>query len=569
MNHDILPTINNIPEPVVEPPKKVKEKKEKKPREPFDPHSNIITDIFYCVYVGIFELLASFIQIIVMGVNGIVYCYKALFPSLANPKVDDPTAKKDAFSKESFDDNDKVLKPKKKSFFEMDLNEMSREIKIALGIYQKELERLEETRRKLQIELASPDAAKATTPKVYLFKVKDQNGKFINGKFTGFSKMDVNSFLLNEGYEVYSIENNKWIDFIFGESAMLPSRWKNKDLIFWLTQLSTYIKSGIPLTDSIKILMNQMGSKSKKQTMQAVAYELTLGNSFSNALEKQSGVFPPLLINMLKAAEATGDLEATLDDMASYYTEIDSTNKQMVSALTYPIIVSIFAIGVVVFIILYVVPQFTKIYESNGMTLTGLTKFIIDLSNFLTKNYSVMLLGIIAVVGTFIYCYKKIKAFRRTVQVILMKTPVIKDIIIYNEITVFTKTFASLLKNNVFITESIDILSKITNNEIYKEIMATTIDNIARGDKISTAFKDHWAVPSVAYYMIVTGESTGELAQMLDKVSQYYQEQHRAIVSNLKALIEPILIAGLAIVVGGIILAVIVPMFDMYGELAG
>ena len=504
-----------------------------------------------------------------MGVNGIIYCYKALFPSLANPKVDDPTAKKDAFSKESFDDNDKVLKPKKKSFFEMDLNEMSREIKIALGIYQKELERLEETRRKLQIELASPDAAKATTPKVYLFKVKDQNGKFINGKFTGFSKMDVNSFLLNEGYEVYSIENNKWIDFIFGESAMLPSRWKNKDLIFWLTQLSTYIKSGIPLTDSIKILMNQMGSKSKKQTMQAIAYELTLGNSFSNALEKQSGVFPPLLINMLKAAEATGDLEATLDDMASYYTEIDSTNKQMVSALTYPIIVSIFAIGVVVFIILYVVPQFTKIYESNGMKLTGLTKFIIDLSNFLTKNYSVMLLGIIAVVGTFIYCYKKIKAFRRTVQVILMKTPVIKDIIIYNEITVFTKTFASLLKNNVFITESIDILSKITNNEIYKEIMATTIDNIARGDKISTAFKDHWAVPSVAYYMIVTGESTGELAQMLDKVSQYYQEQHRAIVSNLKALIEPILIAGLAIVVGGIILAVIVPMFDMYGELAG
>ena len=343
----------------------------------------------------------------------------------------------------------------------------------------------------------------------------------------------------------------------------------NKDLIFWLTQLSTYIKSGIPLTDSIKILMNQMGSKSKKQTMQAIAYELTLGNSFSNALEKQSGVFPPLLINMLKAAEATGDLEATLDDMASYYTEIDSTNKQMVSALTYPIIVSIFAIGVVVFIILYVVPQFTKIYENNGMTLNGLTKFIIDLSNFLTKNYSVMLLGIIVVVGTFIYCYKKIKAFRRTVQVILMKIPVIKDIIIYNEITVFTKTFASLLKNNVFITESIDILSKITNNEIYKEIMATTIDNIARGDKISTAFKDHWAVPSVAYYMIVTGESTGELAQMLDKVSQYYQEQHRAIVSNLKALIEPILIAGLAIVVGGIILAVIVPMFDMYGELAG
>ena len=152
-------------------------------------------------------------------------------------------------------------------------------------------------------------------------------------------------------------------------------------------------------------------------------------------------------------------------------------------------------------------------------------------------------------------------------QIFLMHVPLIKDIIIYNELTIFSKTFASLLRNNVFITDSMDILSKITNNEIYKAILYKTINNIVKGEKISEAFKDHWAVPDVAYYMIVTGESTGDLAEMMQKVSDYYQLLHKNLINNLKAFIEPIMIAFLAVVVGGIIIAVIVPMFDMYSQI--
>lgn len=152
-------------------------------------------------------------------------------------------------------------------------------------------------------------------------------------------------------------------------------------------------------------------------------------------------------------------------------------------------------------------------------------------------------------------------------QVFLMHLPVIKDVIIYNEMTIFTKTFASLLRNNVFITDSMDILSKITNNEIYKAILYKTINNIVKGEKISEAFKDHWAVPDVAYYMIVTGESTGDLATMMQKVSEYYQLLHKNIINNLKAFIEPVMIAFLAVVVGLIIIAVIVPMFGMYEQI--
>ena len=448
-------------------------------------------------------------------------------------------------------------------------SKLAKEIKVVndkLGITQKKITRLEKDRRKLQLELQG-DVKENKTPKTYIYKVKDKKGRFITGKFSALSKSEVNSFLLNEGYEVYKIENNKTIDFVYGESSFISTKWKTKDLIFWLTQLSTYIKSGITLMEAMKILTNQMGSKSKKTTMQAICYELTMGNPFSVALEKQGNAFPPLLINMLRAAEATGDLEATLDDMANYYEEIDATRKQMVNALTYPCLVMVFAIGVIIFIILYVVPQFEGIYESNNMEINGVTKTVLNTSKFLQSYIIYVLLGVVCAIAAFILCYKKIKSFRKSVQVFFMHVPVIKNVLIYNEVAVFTKTFASLLKNNVYITESIGILSRITNNEIYKEIMYKTIDNIARGDKISTAFKDNWAVPEVAYYMIVTGESTGELAEMLDTVSHYFQEQHRSIVNNLKTFIEPITIMLLAVIVGIIIISILLPMFGIYDQM--
>ena len=311
--------------------------------------------------------------------------------------------------------------------------------------------------------------------------------------------------------------------------------------------------------------MNKKGQY--KRAFQSISYELTMGESFSKALEKQGSMFPPLLINMIKAAEATGELEETLDDMANYYEEIDKTRKQMISALTYPSVIMIFSLAVITFIMIYVIPEFVGIYEDNNAEIAGVTKAVIDISNFLQNNFVNILLVLTLTVITLVMCYKKVKAFRKNIQVFAMKLPVIGNILKYNEMTIFAKTFSSLLRNNVFITESIDILSKITNNEVYKEIMYNTIDNVVKGEKISTAFKDHWAIPDVAYYMIVTGESTGKLAEMMSKVSAYYQEMHRSLVNSLKSFIEPIMISGLAIVVGIILLAVIVPMFDMMNTL--
>ena len=430
--------------------------------------------------------------------------------------------------------------------------------------------KMEELKSSLLKDLQAEGAVRSKQANVYRFKAKDPLGKIINGTISGLSKLDVNAFLINEGYDVYSIETSKYINFMYGESSFIGASMSVKDLIFWLTQLSTYLKAGLTLSKAVKILSDQMGKKDKNKhrSFQALSYELTLGESFSKALEKQGRMFPPLLINMIRAAEATGTLEETLEDMANYYTEMDKTRKQMISAMTYPSIITVFALAVVTFILVWVIPEFTTLYSQTDAELNGLTAAIINISAWLQENIIILLVLIAVAVIILIFSFKSIKAFRTSVQKILMKIPVVGKIIIYNEMTIFAKTFASLLKNNVFITDSMDILSRITRNEIYKGIMFNTINNIAKGDKISTAFKDHWAVPDVAYYMIVTGESTGELAEMMARVSDYYQEMHRSVVGNLKSFIEPIMISGLALVVGAILLAVVIPMFGMYDNIS-
>jgi type IV pilus assembly protein PilC len=191
---------------------------------------------------------------------------------------------------------------------------------------------------------------------------------------------------------------------------------------------------------------------------------------------------------------------------------------------------------------------------------------ILGLSNFIKENWIWLLIGIAAFVFTFYEFYTKLPKFREKVQVFLMHLPVFKDIIIYNEIANFTKTFASLLNHGVFITDSMEILSKLTSNEVYKRIINHTMENLGKGDSISSAFKGEWAIPVVAYEMIVTGETTGQLGQMMEKVASHFQMLHKNVIDQMKSLVEPILICFLAVVVGIILLSIIQPMFSIYDQ---
>lgn len=412
-------------------------------------------------------------------------------------------------------------------------------------------------------------ADKKTTVKLkrFKYKVKDQTGNTIESYFDAENKVDVESFLINKGLTIISIDEDKLSTKLGLANMSSSTKMKSKDLNFFLTQLSTYVKAGIPLLDSMEILSRQAKKKNTQMLYRKIVFDLNRGLSFSKCLEKQGKVFPKMLINMLKTSEMTGDLTGVLDDMAAYYKRQDSNRKQIINAMTYPSVLMVFAVAVLTFVITYVVPSFTSMYESTGSNLPGITVAIINISDFITGNWY-YIIGVIALVVIIFYLlYHSSNKFKYGVQYLIMHIPVVKDIVKYNQLVTFTSTFSTLIKHDVFITDSMDILSKITENEIYKKMINDAIVNLSKGNGVSVAFKGQWAFPETAYEMLVTGEKTGKLGEMMEHVAAYYQEEQTNIVSRLKSLIEPIMIVLLAVIVGVILLAVVVPMFDIYSTI--
>ena len=398
----------------------------------------------------------------------------------------------------------------------------------------------------------------------FKYTIKDQNGVLSTGYFDAYSKIDVHSFLLGQGYEVVNIEEDK-LSTRLGIAGMAPrKKMRAKELSFFLTQLSTYIKSGIPLVESVSILSRQTKKKKDKYLYQRLVFELSKGSNFSDALIMQGNVFPRLVINMVKTSELTGDLTSILDDLANYYKDQNATRKQIISAMTYPSVVFVFAIAIISFIFIYVVPQFVSIFEQAGSQLPLITRIIINISSYMQTNYILIIVLTLAIIFAVVALYKSLASFRRACQIILMHIPVVKNIIMYNEVIMFTSTFASLVNHDVFITDSMEILKTISNNEIYKSLIAKSIDNLALGEGVSKAFQGHWAFPTTAYEMLVTGEKTGRLGPMMQTVADYYQEEQKALVTQLKSLIEPLMIVFLAVIVGITLLSIVIPMFSMY-----
>lgn len=398
----------------------------------------------------------------------------------------------------------------------------------------------------------------------FRYVATDLKGKKIKGTFDAYNIDQAKKFLTDEGLNVLTINlRTKYdIDLMIGNPLSVA------ELAFALTQLSTYIKAGITLIDSVRILAKQAEKQEKKKIYQLIIYDLLSGDSFSNALAKQPRVFPKLLVNMVKSAELTGDLPNILDDMANYYESIDKSRKEVKSAMTYPTVVAILAVIVVTFVFIWVVPQYQSMFDSFHQDLPGITKLTIAISNFINKNLMDILIIIILILALHLYLFKNVRSYKFAMQSFYLKIPVIKNLIMYKEVSMFARTFASLINHGVYISASMDVLLKVSENEVYRNIIKKTVDNLNAGGKISETFKDNPVIPVVAYEMIVTGESTGNLGEMLEKVSDYYDGLNKNSAQALKSLIEPALIVFLAAIVGVIILSVILPMFSMYNNLS-
>ena len=234
--------------------------------------------------------------------------------------------------------------------------------------------------------------------KRYSYKVKDNTGKTVSDYFDAESEVEVQSFLSSQGYNVVEIKEDKLSGSLGLVLVSTRKKMRLKDLVFFLTQLSTLIKAGIPLVESMAILSRQTKDKHIRMIYRRIVFELNKGVSFSDCLAKQGNTFPRMLINMVKTSELTGNLTEILDEMARYYRRTDSNRKQLINAMIYPSAIMIFAIAILTFVILYVVPSFTKMYEEAGSELPALTLAIISFSKFLGNYYMYLILGLVLIV---------------------------------------------------------------------------------------------------------------------------------------------------------------------------
>ena len=293
----------------------------------------------------------TFLKVIKFPVDFICYVFKGIYFVLALPFM---------LAKRSKDINSDVLNGSEKKSFKEKIKEAYQNMTL-----RKRLETGEANEQAINLSYDNNDAVKAPKKIMWEYIAKTADGRAVKGHFEAFSKVEVHSYLLSEGYDVYSIRTSRLIRLLHSNlSGKSGVKMKNNDLIFFLAQLSTYIKAGIPLAESLNILSKQFKKKSYKRMFRSMMYDLTMGDSFSTVLEKQGNAFPSILINMVKASELTGELPEALDDMSDYFTDLENTRKEMVSALMYPSIVLVFAVAVTTFIMLYVVPRFVEIYDT-------------------------------------------------------------------------------------------------------------------------------------------------------------------------------------------------------------
>ncbi len=396
----------------------------------------------------------------------------------------------------------------------------------------------------------------------YKYRVINKQGKKFYGYIDALDEESVKSYLKNEGLKIIEIEKQGK----FKEIKVKKPKLKDSEISFMLTQLSTYLKAGIPLIDAVKILEKQSVKSKEKRIYSNIIFELSKGENLSNALRAQNGVFPIFLVNMIKTAELTGDLNEVLEDMQKYYDKKDKNKKAFINSMTYPLVLFSFAILVLIFILTYVLPQFVTLFEKEDATIPTFTKVILGVSSFLSNHLWGIIFFIILLVLLICVLYKYVRSVRKGLQIFIMKLPFIGKIIIYNEIVMFTKTFSSLLSHKVFITDSIKVLEGVSNNEVFKDIIKDSLNSLSKGENISSSFENKWVFPVAAYEMLVTGENTGKLDMMMKYVGEYYEDLEAGLLKRFNSFIEPILIVFIAVIVGIVVISVIIPMFSFYGS---
>lgn len=400
----------------------------------------------------------------------------------------------------------------------------------------------------------------------YKYVGRTKKGALKRGTIQGGSKGDVIQKLRDQGISPRELTETKPSlfnrDISFSRNAV-----KTEHFVIYCRQFATLIRAGVTIVEATHILTEQTESKALKRVLIEVEQDIRGGKAFSDAVEKHPKAFPPLFANMARAGEMTGNLDDTLDRMATYFEKQHSLKKKIQSTLAYPIILIMLIIAVVIFLMVYIIPQFTDIYDSIGGELPTITLIVLSISELMQTLWWLILIIVALAVMTFIFLYKINRSFKYTVNLIILKMPIFGKLLQKAEIARMTRTLSSLFSSAVPILQALEIVAKVIGNPVISKVVLKARGNLEAGGTLSEPLKEHWVFPPIVHQMTAIGEQTGTLDFMLEKIADFYEEDVDRTVETLRSMIEPLMIVILAAVVGLIVAAIMIPMFTVFTEL--
>ncbi len=387
------------------------------------------------------------------------------------------------------------------------------------------------------------------------------SGKQVKGELQASNKNEVISLLRKKKIRPISVKAGSIsIELPFLDSVKL------QDVSRFTRQFSAMTSAGLALVTCLDILGGQSDNKKLGASVKQVSSDIQGGSTLAEAMQKHPKIFNTLYVNMVAAGEASGSLDTVLSRLADYLEKSDALIRKIKGAMTYPVIVLCVAIAATIAMLTFVVPTFAQMFTETGGSLPLPTKIVMDISNFLQKFGPLMLLMAVGI-GVAISYYYKTPDGKLRIDTLKLKLPVFGDLERKSAISRFSQTLSTLLTSGVTILDALSITAKTAGNKVLELGILRTLERISGGQTIAEPLKETGVFPPMVIHMIAVGEKTGDLAEMLKKISEFYQEEVDAAIEALTSIIEPIMIIVMGIVIGGILIAMYLPMFDMIGTI--
>ena len=392
---------------------------------------------------------------------------------------------------------------------------------------------------------------------IWLYSAVNASGKEVSGQLQASNKAEASSLLRKKRLFVKTLKK-KPVEI----KINIGTGIKSQDIARFTRQFSAMNSAGLPLLQCLDILTEQTENPNFKEVLKKITNKIQGGGTLAESLAAHPKVFTPLYCHMVAAGEVGGILDSILLRLAEYQEKAEKLKRKIKGAMTYPIIVMVVAIAVVMVLLTFVVPIFADMFASNGGELPLPTQIVMGVSDFLQNNILFIVLGVIVLIMSVVQYYKTDNG-RKVIDQLKLKAPVFGTLEQRSCVARFTRTLGTLLNSGVSIIDALQVTSNTAGNKILELGIKRTLESISGGNTIADPLKETQIFPPMVIQMISVGEKTGGLPDMLIKVSDFYDEEVDAAVDNLTSMIEPLIIVFLGIVIGSILVAMYLPMFSL------